>query len=98
MYTEQLINLFKKKFGVKMESNNLGNETVLLYHDELDTALFPNHLLELFPNPVLIHTYTYKEDSEWLIGIALKAITNQPLYFICLKDGKKVDEQIFNTD
>ncbi|MCM2990712.1 MULTISPECIES: hypothetical protein [Bacillus] len=90
MEKEQLLHLFKKRFGVTIELNNLGNETVLLYHDELDNALFPSHVLESLPNPVLIHTYIYKEESEWLIGIAYKAITNQPLYLICLKDGRRI--------
>lgn len=84
---EQLIDFMEKKFGVTVELNEVGGETVLLYHDELDEELISKDVLQILPNPVLFHTYIYNDKSEWIIGIALEAKTNNPLFLVCLKDG-----------
>ncbi len=93
---EQLKNFMEKKFGVVVESNEVGEETVLLYHEELDEQIISEDVLQILPNPVLFHTYIYNEESEWIIGIALEAETNNPLFFVCLKDGVRVYEKLLN--
>lgn len=54
---EQLIGFMKEKFGVTVESNDVGEETVLLYHEELDEKLISEDVLQILPNPVSFHTY-----------------------------------------
>jgi hypothetical protein len=90
---KQLIDFMEEKFGVGVELNGVGEETVLLYHEELDEKLISEDVLQILPNPVSFHTYIYNEDSEWIIGIALEAETNNPLFLVCLKDGVRVYEK-----
>ncbi|PGT88748.1 hypothetical protein [Bacillus sp. AFS040349] len=91
---EQLKDFMEEKFGVAVESNAVGEETVLLYHEELDEKLISEYVLQILPNPVLFHTFIYEEESEWIIGIALEAKTNNPLFLVCLKDEEKVYENV----
>jgi hypothetical protein len=91
--TEQLKLLMKGKFGVAVESDAVGQETVLLYHEELDKQLISTDVKRFLPNPVSFQTYIYNEDSEWIIGIALETASNRPLFLICLKNGEKIYEE-----
>lgn len=93
---KQLKDFMKEKFGVEVEINALGEETVLLYHKELDEDLISDDMLQILPNLVSFHTYIYNEESEWIIGIALDAKSNNPLFLVCLKDGLRVYEEILN--
>ncbi|MBB2483565.1 hypothetical protein H5P36_25870 [Bacillus sp. APMAM] len=91
---EQLIDFMEKKFGVAVELNAVGEETVLLYHEELDEQFVSEDVMQKLPNPVLFHTYIYTDKSEWVIGIAIEAETNNPLFLVCLKDGVRVCEKL----
>ncbi|WP_019720235.1 hypothetical protein [Heyndrickxia coagulans] len=91
---KQLEDFMEEKFGVAVDTNEVGEETVLLYHEELDEELISEDVLQLLPNPVLFQTYIYNDESEWIIGIALEEETNNPLFLICLKDGTKVYEEM----
>lgn len=93
---EQLISFMKEKFGVAVEGNEVGEETVLLYHEELGEELISNDVLQILPNPISFHTYIYNQRSEWIIGIALGAKNNSPLFLVCLKDGVRVYEKLLN--
>jgi hypothetical protein len=93
---ERLIDFMKVKFGVAVELNAVGDETVLLYHEELDEELISKDVLQILPNPVSFHTYIYNAESEWIIGIALEANTNNPLFLVCLKDGVRVYGKLLN--
>ncbi|HDR7314288.1 hypothetical protein MXL46_19025 [Heyndrickxia sporothermodurans] len=93
---KQLKDFMVKKFGVVVESTALGEETVILYHEELDEELISEDVLQILPNPVLFHTYIYNNESEWIIGVALEADTNNPLFLVCLKDGVRVYEKLLN--
>lgn len=50
---KQLKDFMVKKFGVVVESTALGEETVILYHEELDEELISEDVLQILPNPVL---------------------------------------------
>lgn len=93
---EQLIDFMKEEFGVAVESNEVGEETILLNHEELDEQIISEDVLQILPNPVLFQTYIYIEKSEWIIGIALEAETNNPLFLVCLKDEVRVFEKLLN--
>ncbi|NEY18575.1 hypothetical protein G4D61_01145 [Bacillus ginsengihumi] len=93
---EQLKDFMEEKFGVAVELNAVGEETVLLYHEELDEELISEDVLQILSNPVLFHTYIYNEESEWIIGIALEAETNNSLFLVCLKNGVRVYKELLN--
>jgi hypothetical protein len=90
---EQLKLLMKGKFDVAVESDAVGQETVLLYHEELDKQLISTDVKRILPNPVSFQTYIYNADSEWIIGIALEVASKRPLFLICLKNGEKIYEE-----
>lgn len=93
---EQLVDFMGEKFSVTVETNAVGEEAVLLYHEELDEQLISEDVLQILPNPILFQTYIYNDESEWIIGFALQAKTNNPLFLICMKDGVRVYEKLLN--
>lgn len=93
---KQLINFMEEKFGVTVELNEVGEETGPLYHEELDEKLISEEVMQILPNPVSFHTYIYNDRSEWIIGIALEAETNNPLFLVCLNDDIRVYEKLLN--
>ncbi|MEF7663798.1 hypothetical protein V4V24_18420 [Bacillus thuringiensis] len=95
---EQLIDFMEEKFGIIVELNEVGEETVLLYHEELDEKLISEDVLEILPNPVSFQTYIYNDESEWIIGVALGAESNNLLFLFCLQDGVRVYQEIYTKD
>lgn len=90
---EQLKVFMEEKFGVTVEPDEVGEETVLLYHEELDEELISIVVKRILPNPVSFQTYIYNEESEWIVGVATEAETNIPLFLVCLKDGERIYEE-----
>lgn len=95
---DQLIAFIEKTFDEAIELNEVGGEIVSLYHEEIDERIISKNKLQILPNPILFQTYIYNEKSEWIIGIALHATTNNPLFLVCLKNGEKVYEKLLNTE
>lgn len=83
------------QFGIDVDKEQVGEETVLLYKEELDENLISKELLSIIPEMVFVHTCVYDtEEHEWLVCVASDADTNQPLFLLCLKNGEKVHEEI----
>ena len=97
MYTKKdVIKLMMEKFALSVEADKLGEEAVLLYLEELDKQIISAEVLEKLPDPIVFQTYVYNEKSEWIIGIAYKEGTDNPLFLVCVKDGVKVYEKILS--
>ncbi|MGM2457253.1 hypothetical protein ACS2PT_12375 [Bacillus cereus group sp. BceL015] len=83
------------QFGIDVEEEQVGEESVLLYKEELDENLVSEKLLSISPELVMVHSCVYNnEEHEWLICVASNADTNQPLFLICLKNGEKIHEEV----
>lgn len=91
---KQLIDFMKEQFGVTIDTAWLAEESVQLYLEELDEEIVPPTVHDYLPNPVVFQTYSYFDESEWIIGIALEAGTNNPLFLVCLKDGRRIYQQL----
>ncbi|KIU10060.1 hypothetical protein SC09_Contig28orf00226 [Bacillus subtilis] len=90
---EQLKILMEEKFDVAVETDEVGEEAVILYHEEIDEELISIDVKQILPNPVSFQTYIYNEVSEWIVGVATEAETNSPLFLVCLKDGERIYEE-----
>ncbi|OXS60824.1 hypothetical protein B0G93_107101 [Bacillus sp. V-88] len=83
------------QFGIEVDEEQVGEESVLLYKEELDGSLVTEELLSISPEMVLVHSCIYnKEEQEWLVCVASDADTNQPLFLVCLKNEEKVYEEV----
>ncbi|WP_374717466.1 hypothetical protein [Neobacillus sp.] len=91
---EELKIFMKEQFGIAIDTAKLTEEAVQLYLNELDEEIVPPTVLKSLPDPVVFQTYSYDEESEWIIGVALEAETNNPLFLVCLKDGVRVFEKL----
>lgn len=99
MYSkEQLKALIAAQFGIEINVNFIGEEAVQFFHEEFDEDIIPKEVLEVLPNPVVIETYSYVDKSEWIVGIALEAESNRPLYLFCLQDDVRVYQEIYTND
>ncbi|HCX51036.1 MAG TPA: hypothetical protein DG757_18845 [Bacillus sp. (in: Bacteria)] len=87
------------QFGIDVDEEEVGEESVLLYKEELDENLVSEELLSISPEMVFVHSCFYnKEEHEWLVCVAANADTNQPLFLICLNNGKKIHEEVLLRD
>ncbi|MCK8099394.1 hypothetical protein MTN95_08420 [Bacillus sp. 2CMS4F] len=87
------------QFGIDVDEEQVGEESVLLYKEELDENFVTGELLSISPEMVLVHYCVYnKEEHEWLVCVALNADTNQPLFLVCLKNDEKIYEEVLLRD
>lgn len=93
-----LVIYMKERFDVEVNPQQVGMEAVQLYHVEIDELLIPKDTLEQLPNPSMYYTYIYENDKEWMIAVAVEAITNRPLFLVCTQDGEVVDKHLFTKD
>lgn len=93
-----LVIYMMERFDVEVNPQQVGMETVQLYHDETDEQLIPKDTLEQLPDPSLYYTYIYENEKEWMIAVAVEAITYHPLFLVCTQDGEIVDSQLFTKD
>ncbi|MCM3116319.1 hypothetical protein M3610_13520 [Neobacillus sp. MER 74] len=91
---ELLKDFMKEQFGVAIDTVRLAEESVQLYLEELDKEIVPPTVHDYLPDLVVFQTYSYFDDSEWIIGIVLEAETNNPLFLVCLKDGRRIYQQL----
>jgi len=81
--------------GIEVDEERVGEESVLLYKEELDRNLVSEALLEVTTELVLLHTCVYDTiENEWMVCVASDADTNYPLFLICLRGGQKIYEEI----
>ncbi|MGN7409162.1 hypothetical protein [Sporosarcina sp. SAFN-010] len=85
------------EYGIEVDEEQVGEESVLLYKEELDKNLVAEALLEVATELVLLHTCVYDTiENEWIVCVASDADTNYPLFLICLKDGLNVYQEILS--
>ncbi|WP_108671538.1 hypothetical protein [Peribacillus acanthi] len=83
------------QFGIDVDEEQVGEESVLLYKEELDEKLVTEELLTITPEIVMVHSCVYNNaEHEWLVCVASNADTNQPLYLVCLKNDEKIYEEV----
>jgi hypothetical protein len=92
--TQKLIDFMKEQFGITIDTARLAEESIQFYLKELDDEIVPPTVHDYLPDPVVFQTYSYFDESEWIIGIALEAETNIPLFLVCLKDGRSIYQQL----
>jgi hypothetical protein len=97
MYSKEEVKMFMQaQFGLVIDIDRLAEEAVQLYLDELDYELISSEFVKNLPDPVIFQNYLYTDETEWIIGIALEAETNNPLFLVCLKDGVRVYEKLLS--
>lgn len=85
------------QFGIDVNEEQVGEESVLLYKEELDDNLVSEELLEITPEMLLVHSCVYDNgEHEWLVCVASDADTNLPLFLVCLKDGVRVYKELLS--
>lgn len=85
--------------GIDVDEEQVGEESVLLYKEELDEDIVSEELLSIISEMVLVHSCVYNtEENEWMVCVASDADTNHPLFLVCLKDGKKIHEELLLRD
>lgn len=83
----------QREYGIIVDRNLVGEESVLLYKDELDERIISKRQKKRLPDQVIIQTCSYNKKSEWMVGILCSATDNHPLVLICIKDGNRIMEK-----
>ncbi len=80
------------KFQILVEVDENGWEGVLLYHEEIEDDVIPNHYLKELMDPILFHMTTYEDEkeNEWLFALATQPEdVNHLLYATCFKNNEQ---------
>lgn len=87
---------FKKKmleyFVIAIKATDVGYESVSLEHDEIDEHLIPTKDIQTFPNPLLVHSFSYVQsnDDEWLCIIVTDEGSHSILYEKWFKNNQEM--------
>ena len=86
-FTEEL----SKRLNKTIEVNEIGYESTLLEHDEVDEDLIPLHHLKALPNPFLAHSFIYIEDGgdEWICVVVTDESNQSKHYEAWFKNSEK---------
>lgn len=87
---------FKKvilnNYGITININDVGYETVLLEHVEIDTDIIPEITLQSLPDPLLAHTFLYVQSNndKWLCIIVTDRKNDLILYETWFKNYQRI--------
>ncbi|MEK3798630.1 hypothetical protein MHI18_10225 [Peribacillus sp. FSL H8-0477] len=97
LYVDWFVKRMKMTFNTIILEEEVGYESYDFYHDELDDLLFPVKHLEKLPNPLLLETLIYVDESrnEWLAGVVLDEETKEMLYEVWIKNGEAIAYEIY---
>lgn len=97
LYVDWFVKGLKKTFNVSVHEEEVGYESYDFYHEDLDDLLIPVKHLEMLPNPLLLETLIYVDESrnEWLAGIVLDEDTKEMIYEVWIKNGEAIAYEIY---
>ena len=84
--------VLSKRLHRKIEVNEVGYESILLEHDEVDEDMIPLHHLKALPNPFLAHSFIYVEDEEdeWICVVVTDEFNQSKHYEVWFKNSEKI--------
>lgn len=90
---DDFVQFMQRWFGIIIDRSLVGEESIILYKDELDDKLISKQQKGKLPDRIIVHIFSYNEKSEWLAGVLCDENTNVPLVLICIKDGNQIVEK-----
>lgn len=93
----RFIETLKSKYNATVTFEDVGYESIELWHDEIDEYLVPADQLTMLPDPVQIETLSAIDESgiEWVLGVVQDEKTKEKLYEVWIRDGERI-ESILN--
>lgn len=87
-FTEEL----SKRLNKTIKVNEIGYESILLEHDEVDEDMIPSHHLKALPNPFLAHSFIYDEEEgyEWICVVVTDESNQSKHYESWFKNSEKI--------
>lgn len=89
----------KKLFGKEVTIDEVGMESHLFEHSDIDSSVVPLEHLQLLPDPVRFETYVYidSERKEWITGMVYDTMTHRLVYEVWMKAGKTVAYELYGV-
>lgn len=88
----------KQLFGKVVAVDEVGMESYLFEHSEIDPSIVPSEHLLLLPDPVQFDTFVYVEEEgkEWIAGMGYDPITYRLVYEVWLCDGRTIAYELYD--
>ncbi len=88
----------KQLFGKVVAVDEVGMESCLFEHSEIDSSIVPSEHLSLLPDPVQFDTFVYVEEDgrEWMAGMGYDPITYRLVYEVWLCDGRTIAYELYD--
>lgn len=89
----------KKLFGKEVTIDEVGMESHLFEHSDIDPSVIPSEHLQLLPDPVRFETYVYidPEGKEWITSMGYDPMTHRLVYEVWMQDGKTVAYELYGV-
>lgn len=88
----------KKLFDKVIAVDEVGMESYLFEHSEIDSTIVPSEHLSLLPDPVQFDTFVYVDGGgmEWIAGMGYDPLTYRLVYEVWLCDGKTLVYELYD--
>lgn len=90
---DKFAEFMQREYGILVDKRSVGEESIILFKDELDEELISKRQMKRLPEQLMIHMCSYNEKSEWIVGVLCDVNAKFPLALICLKDSVQIYEK-----
>ena len=88
----------KQLFGKVIDVDEVGMESYLFEHSEIDPSIVPSEHLSSLPGPMQFDTFVYVEEDgkEWMAAMGYDPITYRLVYEVWLCDGRTIAFELYD--
>ncbi|MEI4462093.1 hypothetical protein SZL87_06565 [Exiguobacterium indicum] len=88
----------KQLFGKVVTIDEVGMESYLFEHSEIDSSIVSSEHLSLLPDPIQFDTFVYVEEGgkERMAGMGYDPIAYRLVYEIWLCDGRTIAYELYD--
>jgi len=89
---EWFVGTMKESYNIEIPIEEVGYESVELFHDEVGTEMIESSHIEKLPNPFISEMVVGidNDNNEWIACIIVEEETNEWLYHVWLKNGERI--------
>lgn len=92
------VSRIKQLFGKSIAINEVGMESYLFEHSEIDQSIVSSEHLSLLPDPIQFDTFMYVEEDgkEWIAGMGYDPLTYRLVYEVWICDGRTIAYELYD--
>ncbi|WP_214747080.1 MULTISPECIES: hypothetical protein [unclassified Exiguobacterium] len=88
----------KQLFDKVVVVDEVGMESYLFEHSEIDQSIVSSEHLSSLPDPIQFDTFVYVEEDgkEWMAGMGYDSLTYRLVYEVWIYDGRTIAYELYD--